>query len=354
MSKTKTPAAKKAAVPALDPRAEALLQAQVGFVIDELQGPRFDHWLDYGLDALLADAAKLKLKDVVDASLVKATVQTFAVELDLRGGIPELIAGIGRAVYAHPILKKTTLADLISDQEVAQFTDKILELRGAREDLLRGVLSNPLFTSFASDLIYQGVKDYLAHSNPVAGIPGASSVFKLGKAVASRAGARLEGAVEEGIRKTISKTVEATAARSAEALIETLDAQTLRMLVMDIWREIKPQPLSMAQRYLPAADFDELLVMGYEYWGELRQQAIYVTLINAGVEAFFAQYGGLTLADLLDELGVTRELMAAEARRYVVPVTQGLVKKKLLEPLVRRALEPFYASERFQAALKSL
>jgi hypothetical protein len=353
MSKPKIAAAKKTAT-LLDARAEVLLQAQVAFVVEALHEPQLDHWLDYALDVLLADAAKLKLKDVVSAALVKETVRVFAVELDLRGGIPELIAGIGRAVYAHPILRKTTLADVISDQEVAQFTDKILELRSAREDLLRGVLSNPLFTSFASDLIYQGVKDYLAHSNPVAGIPGASSVFKLGKAVASRAGARLEGAVEEGIRKTISKTVQATAARSAEALIETLDAATLRTLVMDIWREIKAQPLSMAHHYLPAADFEELLVMGYEYWGELRQQAIYVTLINAGVEAFFARYGEFTLAALLDELGVTRALMAAEARRYLVPVTKGLAKKKLLEPMLRQALEPFYASEKFKAALQSL
>ena len=40
-----------------------------------------------------------------------------------------------------------------------------------------------------------------------------------------------------------------------------------------------------------------------------------------------------------------------EALRYAPPVLKALQKKKLLEPIVRRLLEPFYRSAQFQAAL---
>jgi hypothetical protein len=330
--------------------AEKMLSAHVEFILHELTDAPLKIWIDREVDALLADAAHITLAEAVSPALILETVKVFAVELDLKGGIPELIADIARVIYQHPALAKTTAGDLISATQLQQMTDKVLELKSLREELLRAVLSSPLFTSFTSDLLYHGIRDYLAHSSLGSNIPGASSMFKLGKAALGRAGSKLEGAVEDGVRKTIAKTVSATAGRSAELLLERLDDDTLRSLVMEIFAQLKSVPIAGLRQYISALDLEEMLVMGYEYWGTLRGTALYSTLINAGVQAFFDQYGSYTLAELLEDLGVTRALIAGEAHRYGPPVLKALNKKHLLEPMVRRWLQPFYASEAFAKA----
>ena len=44
-------------------------------------------------------------------------------------------------------------------------------------------------------------------------------------------------------------------------------------------------------------------------------------------------------------MGVSREMILGDLMRFAVPALAVLKKKKLLEPLIRRWLAPFYASE---------
>lgn len=328
-----------------NPKARALLDAHVAFLVERLTDAPLRDWIEREVDALRLDAAKLRLKDAVTPALIKQTVQVFAVQLDLRGGIPELVSGVARAVYEDEIHSHTRLGDLVSEPQFRQWLDKALELKALREKLVRGALANPVFADFASDLITHGIRDYLSENAVTRGIPGASSMLKLGKAVMARATPRLEGAVEEGLRKYVSRSVEATAKKSAELLLSRLDDATLRRLSLDIWHSLKKQPLAALRENIQASDVDDIVAMTYEYWGELRRTRFYSAVIHAGIDAFFASYGELTLAELLDDLGVTRELMIGEAMRYAPPVLKAVKKKKLLEPTLRRLLEPFYQSE---------
>ena len=55
------------------------------------------------VDALLADAEKVHLDDVVTRAAVKETVRVYAVKLELNAGIPELVADIAQRLHAHEI-----------------------------------------------------------------------------------------------------------------------------------------------------------------------------------------------------------------------------------------------------------
>lgn len=82
-----------------------------------------------------------------------------------------------------------------------------------------------------------------------------------------------------------------------------------------------------------------------------RTRQYYRTLIDAGIDAVFDRYGDSTLLDLLQDFGITRQLVLAEALRYAPPVLQMLKKKKLLEPVIRRNLQGFYRSGAVETAL---
>ncbi len=74
--------------------AEALLEAHVQFMLAQLQGPALRERVEREVDALLGDAERLRLEQVVTREAVKETVRVYAVKLELNAGIPELVADI--------------------------------------------------------------------------------------------------------------------------------------------------------------------------------------------------------------------------------------------------------------------
>lgn len=325
--------------------AEALLDAHVAHVLEQLEGEALDQLMQQELDAGLAAAEKLTLNDAVEAQTIKDTIRTFAVELEVGGGIPELVGDIARDLHGAKILHHTTLGDLLSDARFSEMLDKALEMKPLRERLIHLAVSTPQYQAFASNLIYEGINRYLGAKAVAKRVPGASSMLKLGKAVMSRAAPDLEATLEDGLRKQIRASVKATARASERALRENLDDERIRAGVKTIWQELKPLKVSALLKDISSLDFEEWFVIGYEYWRELRESEIYSTLIFAGVDRFFASYGDRSLQELLDDIGITRELMLGEARRYGPPAIKALKRKGLLEPAIRRNLARFYHSE---------
>ena len=119
----------------------------------------------------------------------------------------------------------------------------------------------------------------------------------------------------------------------------------------DMWDEYKTTPLGEMRSYLSDEDLEELFVIGYEHWQHLRSTRWLRAMIDAGVDQFFTSFKKHTLRELLDAIGVTPEHIRAEALRFAPPVIAGLDKKGLLDGVIRRNLEPFYASDEAKALL---
>src|SRR5690242_3638303 len=92
--------------------AEALLDAHVRFVLDQLEGKSLQSLIEREIDALLDGAEHLTLGGAVTPQMIKDTVRHYAVELELGGGIPELVGEVARVIYAHELHDHTRLVDL--------------------------------------------------------------------------------------------------------------------------------------------------------------------------------------------------------------------------------------------------
>ncbi len=327
------------------PLAHALLDAHVKFIVDELTGAGLKTLIEEEVDAALANARKLTLASVVTRAMIKQTACAYAVDLEPGPGVPELVGDIARKLYAHDIHDDTTPGDLIDDSLFAELLEKSLELKSLREKLIREVVTSPLYADFAADLLYRGITGYLAQNAVTRNIPGASSMMKLGRSALSKATPRLEASLEEGMRKYIGKTVQASTERSAEFLIEHADSTLLREIGLDAWHKVKAIPIGALREDVGSRDVEEIFVSGYETWRALRKTDYYRVLIEAGIDGFFDKYEDATLHALLEDLGITRDMMIAEGLRYGPPILKVLKKKKLLEPLIRRRLQGFYGSK---------
>lgn len=333
--------------------ADALLDAHVAYIVGQLTGEGLRDLIAEHLDALLADAAKLKLKDVVTARMIKDTARTYAAEIELGAGLPELVTAIARELYAHKIHDRTALKDVVVHARYEEFVDKILELDTLREKLVRAAATSPIYIAFASDLLYHGIRGYIARGSEFTrGVPGAGSMMNLGRSMLNKASPGIENTLDDNLRKYVARSVEVTSRTSAEFVLQHLNEDALRRMTREIWDKLKFEPFGSLREDLGDDDIEDLFVIGYEFWRELRRTEIYTTLIDAGVDVFFETYGHTSLTALLDEIGVTRQIMLDEAMHYAPHVLKALKRKKLLAPIVRRGLEGFYRSGAVERALE--
>ena len=324
--------------------AQQLLDAQVQFTLKRLTGDELQQSIQDNVDQLLAVAEKLKLSEVVKPAQVKQVALRYASDLQLDAGIPELIGLIARKLYDHKIHERTTLEELLPDRMFAQYLDKALEMEPLRERLIAETISNPIYSALISDVLYNGIKGYLANSKLAERIPGARSALKLGRAMASKARPDLESNLDEGLRNYVRKSTKANLQSSEAFLNKMFSSDQIREVILDIWAEHKHHTVAEARDFVGKLDLEEIIVLGYEHWQHLRQTPLYKTLIEAGIEQFFKRYGKHTLSNLLDDIGIERQMLLDDAMLFLPPALQALQAKKLLEPVVRANLAPFYES----------
>lgn len=334
----------------LPPQAEALLNAHMAYMIRRITGDGFEAWVRAELDADLQNARLLTLNEVMTTDLIREVVYQFALELDLGGGVLELVASVARALHGHPVHQHTTLGQILPDATFEEFLDKLLELREVREQLVAELISNPLYAELATSLLEQGVRGYLDHAVATTRLPGARSLVRLGRGALQALPGDVEEALEVRLHAYLRRALQGLLAGSGQTLLELADTR-LRDSILDIWDALKTRPLADGLHQLTALDLEEFFVLGYEYWRELRQSDFARSIIDAGIDTFFEVYGNTTLYDLLAEIGIDHEIMVEQALRFGPPVIGVLHARGMLEALLRRQLEGFYASPEAAAIL---
>ena len=93
---------------------------------------------------------------------------------------------------------------------------------------------------------------------------------------------------------------------------------------------------------LSSEDIQELFVIGYDFWREFRHSDYFATMLDTGINAFFDKYRDTTLRDLIDEVGIARDDLLDDARRFAPPVLRLLRERGLLDAWLRRHLAPFF------------
>lgn len=331
--------------------AERLLDAHVKFTIDQLSGDTLRQNIEEELDHALEAAEKITLNESVTREQIKETVRNYAVDLDLHGGIPELIGDIARALYDHGIHDRTSLNDLVTDQQFGEILDQILAMKDLREKIIKRSIGNPLFAALASDVLYNGIKGYISDNPLTKNSQMAASALKIGKSLLSKASPGLEHAVEEGVKRYIKGNIKATQKQTEHFIRARIEDDSIRDRAIEVWDEVKEQKVAVFREYISGRDVEEAFVTGYEYWRKLRKTDYYWSVIEIAIDGFFDKYGESTLREILDEIGIHREIMIDEAMRYAPPVIKMLKKKKLLEPRIRRQLEKFYISDEVKEIL---
>lgn len=338
----------------MHPKAAALLDAHVEHITRQLSGKSLQHLIETEIGQILADAEHITLNEAVTPQMIKDTARNYAVDLELSGAIPELVGDIARALYANPVHDLSTVSDLLPDGLFEEFLDKVLEMREARERIVHEAVANPVYSALASDILLEGIRGYVQQGRDLARqIPGAARAARLGQSLLSSAFPMLEESLEENTRKYVTRILDAVLQRSEHFLLNHFDEERLREIALEVWDVIKEKPVSTFRLGVSSLDMEEFFVIGYETWRELRTTPFYSAMIDSGIDCVFEKYGDTSLRELVDEMGITQDIMVNEAMRYAPHIVKMLKRKNLLDPLLRRNLETFYQSPAVLAIIEA-
>ncbi|MBE0485719.1 hypothetical protein [Marinobacter sp.] len=324
---------------------DSLFEAHVKHEMAALKGAKLQKFLDQEVDELLDRAGTVTLGRLISVDQVMGVIRRIVMDMELDAGIPELAAEMATEVMKAQVQSDTTLGEILSREQASDFIEEALELRNQRERIITEIMAHPVYQELVSNVVYHGLVNYLYEDNMIArSVPGVGSMMKFGKKMANKAVPGLDETFERRIKAWLSDSLPGLIARSEQFLHKAFSDEELRDSVMAAWVSLETKTIDELQEGLGEVELQAFVVLGYEFWLNFRKTGYFDGCAQAVVDHLFVKYGDRPVMELLQDVGVTREVIVTEVEALVLPVIDVLREEGYLEALVRRRLGAFYRS----------
>jgi hypothetical protein len=327
--------------------AEKLLAAHVEHTLERLRGERLVELIREHVAATFSWLDDVELRQVITPAQVMGVIDRYVIQLRVSGEITELAGQLSRVILTSSATSRTRLRDVLPQESYDEFAEKILGLSGLRSELIHGITHSSGFGEVTSRVAARFVTDLLAPSKPRSG-PGLAGVLT---ALSRRVLPELEQRIGAGLARTLQRRGHSLAQRSEKVLLETLDQDTVREVVDDVWESISNRPLSAAIESFSGQDLEDFVVLVHEFWLKFRKSDYFRAVTSEVVEQIFVKYGDEAVAQVIDDMGVTERMVSDELITFLGPMLAHAHDTGFLERQVRAALEPFYRSSAVSALL---
>lgn len=325
--------------------ANALLEQHVKHEMAALKGAKLRKFLEQEVDELLNHASEITLGGLTSEEQIMGVIQRIVVDMELDAGIPELAAEMATEVLNAPVQQTTSLGDIMSREQATGLLEEVLELRHQRERIISEIMAHPVYQELVSNVVYHGLVNYLYEDNLITkSVPGVGSMMKFGKRMANKAVPGLDETFERRFKAWLSESLPGLIARSEQFLHRALSDDELRDSVMAVWVSVEDRTIAELQEGLGDVQLQEFVVLGYEFWLRFRKTEYFLGCARAVVAHLYAKYGDRPIMDLLNDIGVNRDVIMAEVDALALPIVDVLREAGYVEALLRRRLSSFYKS----------
>ena len=328
-----------------------LLEAQLQHELRLWQGDALASTLAGHVSELFRWFESVPLEQVVTRAQINAVIGRYVIELRVSGGITELTGELSRLVLGSRSTAGTRVDGILTPASYEEFADKLVSLEGVRRELISLVAHSSAFASMHARMLARSLLDWLTPNLPLPHgslLAGASElVDRLGE----RLLVPLEQRVLELLRSYLAQHRERVTQDIEKRLLHVLSPERLRELLDELWDGVASMPLSQAFELIGEQDLEDFVVLVHEFWLRYRKSDFFRSISHEMVEHFFDKYGQESLASVIDDMGVTEQMVAAELIGFVQPLFQRAEQTGALERLLRARLSAFYGSAAAQAAL---
>jgi hypothetical protein len=329
---------------------EALLDAHVKFEISRLRGPALAKTIDERLTSAFAWLEGVKGSDIVTREMITGVIQRYAIDLKISGGITELAGEMANVVFSSKKSVSTRIGDVCETTSYEEFSDKIVTLEGAQREIIRYLVQSTAFGTLAGRVLSRVVLDLLFRVDE--GERGLGL-----KELAVGLGQRVFPGFDQRLGQVLSRYVERHANRftrdGEKHLLEAVDREWVRQMADEVWDAVSRRTLSDVSTVFTGQDLEDFVVLGYEFWLKFRKTPYFRAVVTEAVDHLFTKYGNESLASLIADMGVTKDMVARELVLFAEPAIAHAARTGFLEKELRALLEPFYRSTELGAVLAS-
>lgn len=347
--------------PAADPTsalAGRLLDAQVAWVLDQLDGERFAEAVAQDVATVLDLASGLRLAEVVDVADVQAVARRVVRDVTGSPMVERLAAPGAAAVHAVLVAEEAPLGDVVAREDVDALVTHAVALHDVRDRVLDRLADSPATVALTSGFVSRVVTDVLTQNRARAEkVPGVSSLLSLGSGAVSKVGRVSVGGsqLDRLLGDAMGAGAQFTMRRTTAIVRELVTDATLHEVAMELWDLAAEQPVGSLVSVLDEDEVVDLverlrvLVAGVLAGGP--DDGLVARVVDASVAAFFEEHAEHDLASLLPAIGLDRDDLVAYVRRLAPPVLDALRADGRLEQAVRERLAPFWTSEDVRSLL---
>jgi len=324
-----------------------LLEAHVDHELNRFKADGYKQTIVEEVSAIFEWVKKIKLKNVMTAEQILGLIKRNVVKLPVAGGVTELTGEMSQKVLASRQNKKTSLEDIFARKQYDDIIDKVGSLTTARNDLIHRLVTSSVYSQQISEVLFTGIKEYMLEENIIAKkVPGVSSLIKVGKFAVNKTMHSLEVAVENKVKSYIESNLENTIRRSEKSLINYFDETRIVDTGEEIWESTAKTKLSEYFSAIDANDMEDFIIIGYDFWLHFRKTRYFKEIYTELVKYFFKKYGDRELDVILEDVGVTREMVIEELIEIIAPGIEKALAMGYIEKRIRARLEDFYLSKK--------
>ena len=330
-----------------------LFEAHVAWELDQFKDHQYRQTIEEEVSAVFAWTQKIKLKDVITASQIIGLIKRNVVELPIAGGVTELAGEMSQKVLASRHNRKTRLQDIFPRKQYDEIIDKVVSLESARNRLIHRCVTSSAYSRQVSELLFNGIKEYVLEENIIAKkVPGVSALIRAGKfAVNNTMLSSLENIIEEKVKRYIESNLERTLRRSETSLVRYFNEDRIVDAGEQVWDLVSKNHLNEYFSAINADDMEDFILIGYEFWLHFRKTKYFEGIYTELVKYFFKKYGDKELYVILEDVGVTKEMVVNELCEIVAPGMETALSTGYLEERIRARLSQFYNSRQAAEAL---
>jgi hypothetical protein len=333
--------------------AQELLDAQITFLLSRFEPAAYRVLVGEEVRQTFAWLAGARLSEVAREETVLNVIRRNVVEMPISGGLTELIGEMSRLFLTSSHNTTATLEDIFPRRIFLEMTEKALSLEVLRRNIIHRALYNTAFPRLIADVLFYVLRQYILAENALARkVPGLNVLFFLWRGAVSMAWPGLETSIENRIRNFVEEHIEYVLQQSERFLTEFLNAERLAEIAEDRFDEASRHTLARQFKALGPYDLDDFIVIGYEFWLSFRKTGYFRKIYTEMVRYFFDKYGDREVDVLIEDLGITPDMIITEILELTGPPIAKLLASGYLEGRLRLLLSDFFGSGAVQTLLE--
>ena len=331
-----------------------LLDAHVHFEVARFSGKGLKKQVDQEVSSAFEWMRRIKFAQIASEEHVLGVIDRNVVKLPIAGGITELVGEMSKKVQTSPANATTTLEDIFPKKLFYALVDKVDEIEKANRQRVHRALYTQAYFSLTSNILVAAVREYLLSENSlIRQMPGLKFLLDTGREAAGKAMPAWLTDLERRLRAVLQEKVDAMVRGDEEFFEDLVSSGRLVELSEEVWQEISKVTLDNHFSALNTDDMEDFIVWGYEFWLNFRTTPYFTRIYTELVRHFFDKYGDRDVEVLLDDMGITQEMVAQEIYEALKPIVKKALSSGYLEKRIRERLQAFYASPQAGELLKA-